>query len=185
MRWLSFERNGQASFGRVVDDGVVDAGTRTGIPTLKAAIGRGLEGVAAAAGDSADFLPPKRSPISRPSPIPDKILCVGLNYRDHQEETGRGGEDNPTIFVRFAAAQVGHLGKMLRPSESATLDFEGEIALIIGKPGRRIAPADWLDHIAGFSCYNDGSVREYQRHNEPVHAGARTSPPPVALARGW
>ncbi|MDE0692980.1 MAG: fumarylacetoacetate hydrolase family protein [Gammaproteobacteria bacterium] len=170
MRWLSFERNGEASFGRVVDGGVVDAGRRTGIPTLKAAIARGLEDVAAEAGDSADcaldeitYLPTITDP--------DKILCVGLNYRDHQEETGRGGEDNPTIFVRFAAAQVGHLGKMLRPSESDSLDFEGEIALVIGRPGRRIAPANWLDHIAGFSCYNDGSVREYQRHTSQFTPG--------------
>lgn len=170
MRWLSFERNGEASFGRVVDGGVVDAGRRTGIPTLKAAIARGLEEVAAEAGDSADcaldeitYLPTITDP--------DKILCVGLNYRDHQEETGRGGEDNPTIFVRFAAAQVGHLGKMLRPNESDSLDFEGEIALVVGRPGRRIAPANWLDHIAGFSCYNDGSVREYQRHTSQFTPG--------------
>ncbi len=170
MRWLSFERNGEASFGRVVDGGVVDARRRTGIPTLKAAIARGLEEVAAQAGDTADcaldeitYLPTITDP--------DKILCVGLNYRDHQEETGRGGEDNPTIFVRFAAAQVGHLGKMLRPSESNSLDFEGEIALVIGKSGRRIAPADWLGHIAGFSCYNDGSVREYQRHTSQFTPG--------------
>ncbi|MDE0007244.1 MAG: fumarylacetoacetate hydrolase family protein, partial [Gammaproteobacteria bacterium] len=170
MRWLSFERNGEASFGRVVDGGVVDAGNRTGIPTLKAAIARGLEEVAAEAGDTADcaldeitYLPTITDP--------DKILCVGLNYRDHQEETGRGGEDNPTIFVRFAAAQVGHLGKMLRPSESDSLDFEGEIALVVGRPGRRIAPANWLDHIAGFSCYNDGSVREYQRHTSQFTPG--------------
>ncbi|MXY53256.1 MAG: fumarylacetoacetate hydrolase family protein [Gammaproteobacteria bacterium] len=170
MRWLSFERNGEASFGRVVDGGVVDAGNRTGFPTLKAAIARGLEEVAAEAGDTADcaldeitYLPTITDP--------DKILCVGLNYRDHQEETGRGGEDNPTIFVRFAAAQVGHLGKMLRPSESDSLDFEGEIALVVGRPGRRIAPANWLDHIAGFSCYNDGSVREYQRHTSQFTPG--------------
>ncbi len=170
MRWLSFERNGEASFGRVVDGGVADAGSRTGIPTLKAAIARGLEAVAAEAGDTADCALDEIT--YRPTITdPDKILCVGLNYRDHQEETGRGGEDNPTIFVRFAAAQVGHLGKMLRPSESNSLDFEGEIALVIGKPGRRIAPADWLDHICGFSCYNDGSVREYQRHTSQFTPG--------------
>ena len=170
MRWLSFERNGEASFGRVVDGGVVDAGRRTGIPTLKAAIARGLEAVAAEAGDSADCALDEITYLPTISD-PDKILCVGLNYRDHQEETGRGGEDNPTIFVRFAAAQVGHLGKMLRPSESDSLDFEGEIALVIGRPGRRIAPANWLDHIAGFSCYNDGSVREYQRHTSQFTPG--------------
>ena len=85
--------------------------------------------------------------------------------------TGRGGEDKPTIFVRFAAAQVGHEGTMLRPRESNSLDYEGEIALIIGNPGRRIAKDNWLAHIAGFSCYNDGSVRDYQFHTSQFTVG--------------
>ena len=64
---------------------------------------------------------------------PNKILCIGLNYKAHQEETGRGGEGVPTVFTRFAAAQIGHNQEMLRPKESGALDFEGEIAMIIGK----------------------------------------------------
>ena len=111
------------------------------------------------------------SSIYRPITNPDKILCVGLNYRDHQAETGRGGEDNPTIFVRFAAAQVGHMANMVRPFESNALDYEGEIAMIIGRHARRVEAADWLDYIAGFSCYNDGSVRDYQRHTSQFTPG--------------
>lgn len=172
MKWISFEKDGKETFGLVVGDGVIDAGVRTRFNSLKDAIAsdESLQSIADSLGQSADhqledvvFLPT----ITRP----DKILCVGLNYKDHQEETGRGGEDNPTIFVRFAAAQIGHKAKMIRPTESANLDFEGEIALIIGKRGRRIAKDDWLDHVAGFSCYNDGSVRDYQRHTSQFTPG--------------
>jgi 2-keto-4-pentenoate hydratase/2-oxohepta-3-ene-1,7-dioic acid hydratase in catechol pathway len=104
-------------------------------------------------------------------PRPDKILCVGVNYREHREETGRAPTEHPTIFVRFAASQIGQDQPMLRPVESERLDFEGEIALIIGRRGRRIPPASALEHVAGFSCYNDGSVRDYQRHTTQFTPG--------------
>ena len=102
---------------------------------------------------------------------PDKILCVGINYKAHQEETGRDPTSHPTIFVRFAAAQIGHEQPMIRPKESDRLDFEGEIALVIGKRGRRISVAKALEHVAGFSCYNDGSVRDFQRHTTQFTPG--------------
>ena len=170
MRWLSFEHRRVESFGLVVDGGVADAGGRHGCHSLKqaiaenrlAAIAQDLKGPSYAL-EEVRLLPT--------IPNPDKILCVGLNYREHQAETGRGGEDNPTIFVRFASAQVGHEELMVRPRESNTLDYEGEIALVIGRGGRRIAKADWLQHVAGFSCYNDGSVREYQRHTSQFTPG--------------
>lgn len=173
MRWLSFLRDGQESFGHVTADGqgVVDVGARSEYPDLKSAIAADALTRLAANGDApADialgdivYLPT----ITRP----DKILCVGLNYKAHQEETGRGGEGVPTIFVRFAAAQVGHEQPMVRPLESNTLDYEGEIALVIGKPGRRIKRADALQHVAGFGIYNDGSVREYQRQTSQFTPG--------------
>ena len=172
MRWLSFEAGGRASFGYLTADGegVVDLGQRTGIADLKSAIGQGLLEQGASQGDEADvaladltFLPTITNP--------DKILCVGLNYRAHQEETGRGGEGVPTIFVRFAAAQMGHQAPMVRPKESNTLDYEGEIAMIIGKGGRRISRERALEHVAGFGIYNDGSVREYQRHTSQFTPG--------------
>ena len=94
---------------------------------------------------------------------PKKILCVGLNYKAHQEETGRGGEGVPTVFVRFAAAQMGHGEPMVRPRESASLDFEGEIAMIIGRGGRRIAsssgPVIVNPHDArSIGCNNSGFI---------------------------
>jgi len=102
---------------------------------------------------------------------PDKILCVGINYKAHQEETGRDPTSHPTIFVRFAGAQIGHEQPMIRPVESDRLDFEGEIALVIGRRARRVAKANALDYVAGFSCYNDGSVRDFQRHTTQFTPG--------------
>ena len=172
MRWLSFEAAGQESFGYLTADGtgVVDVGRRTEFPHLKAAIAGGLIEQGASQGDGADlaladirYLPTITNP--------DKILCVGLNYKAHQEETGRGGEGIPTIFVRFAAAQMGHEAPMVRPLESATLDYEGEIAMIIGRAGRRIARADAMGHVVGFGIYNDGSVREWQRQTAQFTPG--------------
>ena len=173
MRWLSFLRNGAPTFGYVSSDGagVVDVGTRGEFSDLKSAIAAGaLAGLPARCGDAAD-LPLAGLTYLPPVPNPDKILCVGLNYKAHQQETGRGGEGFPTVFVRFAKAQVAHEQPMIRPRESNTLDYEGEIALVIGKAGRRIAKADALSHVAGFSIYNDGSVREFQRHTSQFTAG--------------
>ncbi len=173
MRWLSFLRDGSPTFGFVTNDGagVVDAGARGTFPDLKSAIAAdALTELAVTCGAHADL--PLRDLKYLPTiPNPDKILCVGLNYKAHQEETGRGGEGYPTIFVRFANAQVGHEQPMVRPRESRTLDYEGEIALIIGRPGRRIGRAEAMQHVVGFSIYNDGSVREYQRQTSQFTAG--------------
>ena len=173
MRWLSFARDGAASFGFLAADGesVVDVGRRSEFADLKSAIAAdALMGLAASLADEPsvplaeiEYLPTITNP--------DKILCVGLNYKAHQEETGRGGEGYPTIFVRFAGAQMGHLAPMIRPRESASLDFEGEIAMIIGRAGRRISRDNALSHVAGFGIYNDGSVREFQRQTSQFTPG--------------
>ena len=173
MRWLSFLRDGNTSFGYVTSDGegVVDVAARTDFSSLREVIAAGaLESLPAQCGDQADLSLADLT-YAPTIPDPDKILCVGLNYKAHQEETGRGGEGVPTIFVRFAAAQVAHNQPMIRPRESHTLDFEGEIAMIIGQAGRRISRADAMNHVAGFGIYNDGSVREYQRHTSQFTPG--------------
>jgi 2-keto-4-pentenoate hydratase/2-oxohepta-3-ene-1,7-dioic acid hydratase in catechol pathway len=177
MRWLSFERDGKATFGVVTgeagSEGVVDVGAlEPGLADLRAAIASGrLAAIGAASSGRPADLPLAGLTLLPVVTNPAKILCAGLNYRDHQAETGRGGEPYPTIFTRFAAAQVAHGQAMWRPRESANLDFEGEIALIIGKGGRRIAKADWLSHVAGFAPYNDGSVRDWQRHTSQFTPG--------------
>ncbi len=173
MRWISFEQAERASYGVVVGNGIVDVGARRpNDRTLKDLLASGdLEKVGAeAAKQKADhaLADVKYLPVIT---NPDKILCVGINYKAHQEETGRDPTSHPTIFVRFAAAQIGHDQPMIRPEESDRLDFEGEIALVIGKRGRRIPKAKALDYVAGFSCYNDGSVRDYQRHTTQFTPG--------------
>jgi len=174
MRWLSFVHGGKSTFGIVKGEGVVDVGALAPeLLDLKAAIAAGRLGEL---GQAAAALPPDL-PLAglKYLPVianPAKILCAGLNYKTHQDETGRGqGDEHPTIFVRFAAAQVAHGEAMWLPGESKRLDFEGEIALVIGKPGRRIAKEDWLGHVAGFAPYNDGSVRDWQRHTTQFTPG--------------
>jgi 2-keto-4-pentenoate hydratase/2-oxohepta-3-ene-1,7-dioic acid hydratase in catechol pathway len=104
-------------------------------------------------------------------PNPEKIFCVGLNYEMHRKETGRAVVEHPTIFARFANTQTGHLTDIVRPRVSTNLDFEGELAVIIGKPGRYIPPEEALNHVAGFSCYNDGSIRDWQHHTHQFTPG--------------
>jgi len=173
VRWLSFERNGRPTFGIVKDDGVVDVGAiEPALADLRAAIASGrLSEIGTAAMARRPDVPLAQVRYLPVITNPDKILCAGLNYRDHQAETGRGGEPYPTIFVRFAAAQVAHNENMWRPRESRNLDFEGEIALIIGRAGRRIRKDDWQAHVAGFAPYNDGSVRDWQRQTSQFTPG--------------
>ena len=97
-----------------------------------------------------------------PLSTPPKIICVGLNYADHSAESGFKQPDYPTLFGRFASSLVAHNAPIIRPRISTQLDYEGEIVAIIGKPGRHVARADALSHVAGYSLFNEGSVRDYQ-----------------------
>jgi 2-keto-4-pentenoate hydratase/2-oxohepta-3-ene-1,7-dioic acid hydratase in catechol pathway len=97
-----------------------------------------------------------------PIPNPDKIVCIGLNYRAHIEESGIKAPTFPTVFMRLTNTLVPHNGALVRPSQSTHFDYEGELAIIIGKPGRNVSRADALGHVAGYSCFNDGSLRDYQ-----------------------
>ena len=172
MRWMSFVAEGRSSFGYVEEESVVDLGAACNLSDLKSALSNGcLEFLYAVLSERAVRIPLEDVEFLPPITNPTKVLCVGLNYVEHQKETGRGGEEHPTIFARFGDAQVGHNGAMLSPKETPTLDFEGEIALVIGSPGRRIPKEQYLEHVFGFSCYNDGSVREYQRHTSQFTPG--------------
>ncbi|TGT54070.1 FAA hydrolase family protein [Mesorhizobium sp. M00.F.Ca.ET.170.01.1.1] len=104
--------------------------------------------------ESLEVLPPLRTP--------PKIVCVGLNYSDHTAESGYKQPEYPTFFPRFTSSLMGHDMPMVRPSISDTLDFEGELAVVVGTGGRHIKKADALSHVLGYSVFNDGSVREYQ-----------------------
>ena len=97
-----------------------------------------------------------------PVPVPPKILCVGLNYDDHLEESGLKKPAFPEIFARFATSLIAHREPIRRPRESMALDYEAELAVVIGKPGRRIPQEQALDHVAGYSLFNDASARDFQ-----------------------
>ncbi|WER50348.1 fumarylacetoacetate hydrolase family protein [Cupriavidus sp. WKF15] len=166
MKFISFSRQGKNSFGAVLNQGVIDLGARLGLADLGAALRRdGVDALKDAAVKSdADFA---LQDIDAYRPVvadPDKILCAGLNYDEHVQETKKQRTDRPTIFMRVAASQVGHQQPILLPPESDRLDYEGEIAIVIGTGGRRISEDRAFQHIAGFACYNDGSIRDWQLH---------------------
>jgi len=98
-------------------------------------------------------------------PNPEKILCVGINYRSHAAEVGRDLPDKPSLFIRLANTLVGHEGEIIRPSVSTHLDFEGELAVVIGRGGRHIKPEQALDYVAGYTCFVDGSVRDFTKYS--------------------
>ncbi len=161
MRLMSFSIDDKASWGVVEGDCVVDLDSRA--PSLRAALTR-LPKLA----QDTDALP--RHPLADVTflpviPDPDKIICIGLNYLSHILEGGGKPPQQPTIFMRWANSQIGHGQPIIRPKVSDTLDFEGELAVVIGKACRHVSQADSWGVVAGYSCYNDGSVREWQRHS--------------------
>jgi len=174
MRLASFHTAAQgASYGAVTDKGIVDLRRYLGnqFPDLKALIaGNGFSQVGQYLSSQADY---QHTDISwlPVIPNPDKIICVGLNYQEHVVETGRDNTEQPAIFLRLPESQVGHRQPIARPRESKHLDFEAEIAVIVGKAGRRIPQKDAWGYVAGYSCYNDGSVRDWQRHTVQWTAG--------------
>jgi 2-keto-4-pentenoate hydratase/2-oxohepta-3-ene-1,7-dioic acid hydratase in catechol pathway len=168
MRFCSFVVSGQERWGLVENDRVSAIDTW---PTLRQAIAAdGLAQAAAQARSGPDFELARVSflPVI---PEPAKIICVGLNYEEHRKETGRAVSTYPTLFTRFADTQVGHLGDIVLPPESTQLDYEGELAVIIGTGGRRIPAAEALAHVAGFACYNDASVRDWQYQTTQFTSG--------------
>ena len=171
MKFASFTHAGRAGYGLVTDGGIIDLTRRfPEVPTLRTFIAGGLDRAAAVAGAPADFALSEVT-LSPVIPDPDKIVCVGLNYHDHVNETGRTVTPNPMLFARYAGSQVGAGTALVKPLESDEFDYEGELAVIIGKAGRRISEADALSHVAGYACYNDASVRDWQRHTSQFMPG--------------
>ncbi|RSZ31048.1 FAA hydrolase family protein [Variovorax beijingensis] len=174
MKLISYQYNGIDSYGAVFGDRVADLrevfGARA--PDLKALIAADLlSEAAAAAGKAAATLPLAEVRLLPVIPNPGKIVCVGLNYGDHVRETGCEITEKPTLFLRVAESQVAHGDAIVMPLESSKLDYEGEIAIVIGQGGRRIAEADAWNHIAGYACYNDGSIRDWQTATPQWTAG--------------
>jgi 2-keto-4-pentenoate hydratase/2-oxohepta-3-ene-1,7-dioic acid hydratase in catechol pathway len=164
MKLLSFTADGKDWFGALRDDGVVTLNDKIARPSLRAALAAGaMEKMR----DIAQHATPDRTldeikflPVI---PQPGKILCAGINYRSHAAEMARELPKQPSMFIRFADTLVGHGGELIRPKVSDHFDFEGELALVIGKGGRHIAAEHALEHVAGYTCFVDGSVRDYQK----------------------
>lgn len=167
MRLVSFETEEVGNWGIVRDEGIVLGLSlfRGRYPTLKAAlathevaeIARAAEGVMAERRlESVRLLPP--------IPDPEHIYCAGLNYLAHAQEVEKAAPEAPRIFLRTASSLIGHGAAVERPKVSTDLDYEGELAVVIGKGGRHIAPGEAMEHVAGFTCFMDGSIRDYQKN---------------------
>lgn len=162
MKLVSFVRpDGQPTFGRVEGETIVELALAGTSPGLRGAIERGSLAKAAPIGEH-QLAAVKLLPVL---PNPGKILCVGLNYENHRKETGRAEAAHPAIFTRYADTLVAHGQPLVMPRESTDFDFEGELAIVIGRGGRRIPRARAHEHIAGYTCFNDASVRDWQKHN--------------------
>ena len=169
MKLISFEAAGRSSFGVVKDGKVIDLGPRLdGVDGLEDLLDAEAQSRAAAAaeGATADF---DLSDIRyrRPIAYPEKIICVGVNYAHRNEEYDDTSlPDYPSVFLRTPDSFVAHDAPILRPPESERLDYEGEIAIVVGKGGRRIPKESALDHIAGLTCLNEGTIRDWTRHGK-------------------
>ena len=165
MKLVSFAAAGRSSYGAVAGDDIVDLGRRLGdrYPTLRTAIaGDALGRVAAQAKDAAPDTALSQVTLLPPITDPEKIICAGRNYRAHAAEAGGAPPENPSVFLRLVNTLVAHNQPMVRPRISGDFDYEGELALVIGKPGRHIPKEQALQHIFGYSCFNDGSIRDIQ-----------------------
>ncbi|MBD9466487.1 fumarylacetoacetate hydrolase family protein [Pseudomonas sp. Pdm06] len=167
MKLASFIVQGRRSYGVIEGDQVID------LESLKPTLGSDLK--QAIGHNRLNELSPARLaglpriPLAEVTflpviPNPGKVLCIGINYATHVRETGREMPTYPMIFTRFADSQTAHLQPIVRPTASHKIDFEGELAVVIGKAARHVKPADALDYVAGYACYNDGSVRDWQKH---------------------
>jgi 5-carboxymethyl-2-hydroxymuconate isomerase len=171
MRLLSYIANGMPSWGAVKGDGVVDLGARLKgkYASLRDAIARDATATLRAEAERAPAdLALSGIRYRLPVTDPEKILCIGVNYGDRNEEykDGTQAAKYPSMFFRTRESLVGHNEPILRPPESDQLDYEGEIALVIGKAGRRIPKADATKHIFGLSCFQEGTIRDWTRHGK-------------------
>lgn len=173
MKLASFRIGGRSSWGLVEDDVVADVGAvlGNGLDDLRSAIASGAWPAIRVAAERA-----RRHAVDEivwlpVIPNPGKVICIGLNYESHRRETGRATVDYPTVFLRPADSQIAHKAPLVRPVVSTALDYEGELAVIIGKSGRYIPAARALEHVAGYACYNEGTVRDWQRHTHQFTPG--------------
>ncbi|AHL74353.1 5-oxopent-3-ene-1,2,5-tricarboxylate decarboxylase [Stutzerimonas stutzeri] len=168
MKLTTYLKNGQPRLGLVEGDNVIDFNdAQPQVPSdLRQALRDGVD-LAAAAGaaheSQAARMPMASLQLAPTLPEPGKIICLGLNYYDHAKESGRDKPDYPWFFYRGASSLLAHDGQALRPRNSVKFDYEAELAVVIGKRGKHVAEQDALDLVFGYSCFNDISVRDYQK----------------------
>ncbi len=168
MRLITFEKDGRPALGivrgeRVADISALDPDVPQDWPTVFA---KGVLERLRAMSESVPeerLIPYEGLRLLPPIPQPPKILCVGLNYTDHAEETGAKIPTIPIFFIRFPTSIVGHEAPLVMPKASDNFDFEAELMVVIGHEGRHIPKERALDHVAGYSCFNDGSLRDFQK----------------------
>ena len=173
MKFVSFLQKGQAKFGISDEKNITDLTNKiNGANTLKELIVK--NGIS----EAKEYVKKNPGNISVNQieylpviPNPGKIICVGLNYSEHVKETGRTVEQNPVIFLRVPESQTAHKQPIQRPKVSTHLDYECEMAVIMGDAGKHIKPENALKHIVGYSCYNESTVRDWQQHTRQFGMG--------------
>lgn len=174
MKLVSFIQDGQALYGLVQGEAYVapSAAFLARYPDLKAVLAaNALADLQADVQKSGQRVAPAQVQAQAVIPAPGKVICVGLNYKTHVAETKRPDSEHPSLFLRFADSLAAHGDEVLRPEFSERFDWEGELAFVMGKGGRHIAAADAFEHIAGYTCFNDVSVRDWQRHTHQFTPG--------------
>lgn len=168
MKFISFETAGRASFGLLREDGIVDLGAKPGFASLDALIAAGGMEQARAFANAAPDVALRDARLAKPLASWRKCFCVGVNYPDRNAEYKDGSDlpKYPSLFIRFPESFTGPDMPLVRPPESPQLDYEGEIALVVGKAGRRIAQGAWRDHVFGMVLANEGTIRDWVRHGK-------------------
>jgi 2-keto-4-pentenoate hydratase/2-oxohepta-3-ene-1,7-dioic acid hydratase in catechol pathway len=169
MKLASYSLSGVERFGAVSGNEIVDF-SELGFRSLRDALDRGVD-VWGEQTLSARRVSTREVTWRQPVLDPEKIICVGLNYRTHGSEVGADISDKPSLFVRFRNSLVAHDEPIVRPRNSPMFDYEGELAVVIGRGGRHIPPDRALEHVAGYTCFAENSVRDFQRHSRQATAG--------------
>lgn len=174
MKLISYRRTGKQHFGVVSEQNVIELTDRIpGATDLAAVLGSAhfLEMAKDIARNSQPDYSLSNVELEAVIPRPGKVVCVGINYVEHAAEAGRKVGEYPVIFQRYSETLTAHGAPLLRPKVSAAFDFEAELAVVIGKGGAHIDPANAMDHVAGYTCFNDASVRDWQFHTHQYGMG--------------
>lgn len=168
MRLVSFLADGRPMAGALIDGVVAPLAEGTG--AMRGLLEMPPSHLAERA-ERAPAIPLRQVRLQPPVPCPGKIICIGLNYARHAAEGGNPIPDYPALFLRAASSLIGPDEPMLRPRVSERLDWEAELAVVIGRRARHVREEEALAHVAGYACFNDGSVRDYQRRSSQWGAG--------------